>query len=359
MSILSGVKIIEMEGIGPGPFAAMHLADLGADVVRIAKPNSRDPLNSLIMRGKKVVPLDLKNEADKDALKRLIAEADGLIEGMRPGVMERLGLGPDVCLEINPKLAYGRLTGWGQDGPLAQAAGHDLNYIALSGALWYAGAPGTRPFSPPSLIGDIAGGALYLTIGLLAAILKAQKTGKGDVIDAAMVDGSAHMMNLLLSLLPSGLLNMERGKTILDGPHWYDSYECLDGEFVTIGSLEPKFYGLLLKSLGLEDNPDFSQQINMALWPSQKEKLTAIFKTKTQEEWCAQMEGTDICFAPVLNPLNSAKHSHMKARDVYREYQGHIEASPAPRFSHHQNSESRINAKETTIQTLIAEWRSP
>jgi len=250
MGILSGVKIIEMEGIGPGPFAAMHLADLGADVVRISRPNSPDPLSSLIMRGKKVITLNLKDEEDKAELMRLIAQADGLIEGMRP----------------------------------------------------------------PSLIGDIAGGALYLTIGLLAAILNAQKTGKGDVIDAAMVDGSAHMMNLLLSLLPSGLLQMERGKSLLDGPHWYDSYACKDGEFITIGSLEPKFYTLLLENLSLTNDPDFSQQMNSKLWPTQKEKLVAIFETKTQKEWCEQMEGTDICFAPVLNPKDAAKHPHIQER---------------------------------------------
>lgn len=356
MGILSGVKIIEMEGIGPGPFAAMHLADLGADVVRISRPDSPDPLSSLIMRGKKVITLNLKDEDDKAELMRLIAQADGLIEGMRPGVMERLGLGPDVCLAANPKLAYGRLTGWGQTGPLSHAAGHDLNYIALSGALWYSGEAGSRPFAPPSLIGDIAGGALYLTIGLLAAILNAQKTGKGDVIDAAMVDGSAHMMNLLLSLLPSGLLQMERGKSLLDGPHWYDSYACKDGEFITIGSLEPKFYTLLLENLSLTNDPDFSQQMNSKLWPTQKEKLVAIFETKTQKEWCEQMEGTDICFAPVLNPKDAAKHPHIQERQVYQEHNGHIEANPAPRFTNNAQTKGRKIAIKTDIEAVLKQW---
>ena len=359
MTILSGVKIIEIEGIGPGPFCGMMLADLGADVIAIERAaagqfsGSSDTL--ITKRGKRVINLDLKNEDDKQQLFDLIKHADGLIEGMRPGVLERLGLGPDVCHEINPKLAYGRVTGWGQDGPLAHAAGHDLNYIALSGALWYAGKPGDPPFAPPSLIGDIAGGALYLTIGMLAAIMKARETGKGDVIDAAMIDGSAHMMNLLLTAKQFGGLHNERGKSLLDGPHWYDSYSCKDGNFISIGSLEPKFYALLLARLDLSDDPAFSSQMDASAWPAQKEKLTNIFKTKPRDEWCASMEGTDICFAPVLNPDEAAAHPHMQARNIYSKERGSLEAMPAPKFTQ-SPSRPPSNSQSTTVGDVLKGW---
>jgi acetyl-CoA hydrolase len=359
MSILSGVKIIEIEGIGPGPFCGMLLADLGADVIAIERPaagqfsSSNDTI--ITKRGKRVINLDLKNDDDKKKLFELIKQADGLIEGMRPGVMERLGLGPDICRAINPKLAYGRVTGWGQDGPLSRAAGHDLNYIALSGALWYSGKPGDPPFAPPSLIGDIAGGALYLTIGMLAAIMKARETGKGDVIDAAMIDGSAHMMNLLLTAKQFGGLQNERGKSMLDGPHWYDSYVCKDDGFITIGSLEPKFYALLLDNLELTDDPLFTSHMDASAWPAQKEKLTTIFKTKTRDEWCVQMEGTDICFAPVLNPDEAATHPHMKARSIYSKDRGSLEAMPSPRFTDNP-AKKPSNSKTTTVSDVLKDW---
>lgn len=359
MSILSGVKIIEIEGIGPGPFCGMLLADMGADVIAIERPGTTGFASSgektITKRGKRVINLDLKNEDDKKHLFHLIKHADGLIEGMRPGVMERLGLGPDICREINPKLAFGRVTGWGQDGPLSHVAGHDLNYIALTGALWYAGKPGDPPFAPPSLIGDIAGGALYLALGMLATIMKARETGKGDVIDAAMIDGSAHMMNLLLTAKQFGGLQNERGKSILDGPHWYDSYQCKDDGFITIGSLEPKFYAILLEKLELTDDPAFSNQMDASSWPAQKEKFTALFKTKPRDEWCTLMEGTDICFAPVLNPDEAAAHPHMLARNVYSKERGTLEAMPAPRFSDNSNKQPS-NSQSTTVGEVLKDW---
>jgi acetyl-CoA hydrolase len=362
MTILSGVKIIEIEGIGPAPFCGMLLADLGADVVVVERPGPAGVADignkTITKRGKRVITLDLKDNHDQSQLLQLIKQADGLIEGMRPGVMERLGLGPDVCLEANPKLAYGRVTGWGQDGPLSQAAGHDINYIALSGALWYAGKPGDPPFAPPTLIGDVAGGGLYLTIGMLAAIMKAWKTGKGDVVDAAMVDGSAHMMNLILSAKAMGAMSFDRGKSVLDGPHWFDAYECKDGGFITLGSLEPQFYALLLDKLDLTDDPSFAHQMDFNAWPAQKEQFTTLFKTRTRDEWCDLMEGTDICFAPVLDPREAADHPHMKAREIYLENNGALQAAPAPRFTNHSSVRPANTATQVTLDEIKSDWGS-
>ena len=362
MTVLSGIKIIEIEGIGPAPFCGMHLADLGADVIVIERPGAPafgDSGNTTITkRGKRIIKLNLKDNDGKTRLLKLVEHADGLIEGMRPGVMERLGLGPDICCEINPKLAYGRVTGWGQDGPLAHAAGHDFNYNALSGALWYSGKPGDPPFATPTLIGDIAGGALYLTIGMLGAILQAQRTGKGDIVDAAMIDGSAHMMNLILSLKATGAVSFERGKSVLDGPHWFDTYACSCGGFISIGSLEPKFYSLLLKHLNLSDDPDSRDQMNTGKWPVQKARLTQIFKTKSRDEWSALMEGTDVCFAPVLHPGEAAEHPHIKYRQIYQTIEGNIEAAPAPRFKSQSPKTSRKNSVPTNVNQILKEWGS-
>lgn len=264
---------------------------------------------------------------------RLVAGADALIEGMRPGVMERLGLGPDVCHELNRKLVYGRMTGWGQHGPLAQVAGHDLNYIALSGALWYAGQPGTLPLAPPTLVGDLGGGALYLAMGLLAGILNARTAGRGQVVDAAIVDGSANLMNLLLSLHSAGRQPMARGIGLLDGPHWYGSYGCACGGFVSIGALEPQFYVLLLEKLGLADDADFQQPYQAARWPRLRERLTAVFASQTRAHWVALLEGSDACFAPILTPVEAQSHPHLAERGVYMERDGVLQAAPAPRFS--------------------------
>ena len=291
------------------------------------------PEPPLLERGKTIITADLKTEGGVANVLAFIKDADCLIEGMRPGVMEKLGLGPKDVHAQNPALIYGRVTGWGQDGPLSHVAGHDINYAALSGALWYGGQPGQPPFSPPSLLADIGGGALYLTIGILSALLHARTTGEGQVIDAAMVDGSAHMMNLLLSLMPFGQLQETRGQSLLDGPHWYNSYICADGEFITIGSLEPKFYALLLDKLELSDDAGFQAQMNAKNWPDLTRRLDRIFRTKTQAEWCEIMEGTDICFAPVLSPMKAAEHPHIKARGIYREEHGGLRAVTAPRFS--------------------------
>jgi len=333
---LSGLKIIEIQCLGPAPFCGHLLTDLGAEVTLITRPTPSLNLPggaSLVDREKRAVPLNLKDEADRDTLKTMVKDVDAIIEGMRPGVMERLGLGPADLEKTNPKLVYGRVTGWGQSGPLSHAAGHDINYSALSGALWYSGQPdGKPPMAPPTLLGDIGGGALYLTIGLLSAVMRARETGEGCVVDAAMVDGSAHMMNLLLSLMPIGQLSETRGESFIDGAHWYRTYACKDDAFISLGSIEPQFYGQLLKALGLSDDPLYAHQMNRDVWPELTEKFAHIFKEKTAQEWCDLMEGTDICFAPVLSPMKSAAHPHMVARQVYTEEEGGLRAAPAPRF---------------------------
>lgn len=335
---LKGLRILEIAGIGPGPFCGMLLADLGADVVIVDRtvPNSENidigPA-AITNRGKRSIAVDLKTAEGIETVLQLVERSDALIEGMRPGVMERLGLGPDICLGRNPRLAYGRMTGWGQEGPLAHAAGHDLNYIALSGALWYSGQPGEPPISPPSVIGDVGGGALYLAVGLLAAIMSARATGRGQVVDAAIVDGSAHMMNLLLALKGAGQFVNTRGASVLDGPHWYNSYRCADGHFISVGSLEPKFYRILRDKLGIGEDPDFANGHDPARWPELRHRFADMFAMRTRAEWCELLEGSDACFAPVLDPDEAARHPHMVARDIYRTVDGVLQAGPAPRFS--------------------------
>lgn len=336
--MLSGVRIIQIEGLGPGPFAAMLLADLGADVIVVhrkenAAPSPGSAEKSLLDRGKRSIELDLKDKDDIALLRRLIGSRDGLIEGFRPGVMERLGLGPDDCLSLNPRLIYGRMTGWGQEGPLAHTAGHDMNYIGVSGALWYSSLPGQPPFASPTLIGDIGGGALYLVVGMLAGILGARATGKGTVVDAAIVDGSAHMMNLMMSLAASGLLSYERGGSLLDGPPWSRSYKTRDGGFMSVQCLEPKFYGVFLALLGLSDDPQFKHQFDRALWPQLCVRLEEVFAQRTQAEWIALFEGTDACVASILDPSKAAEHPHMKKRDIWFTADGLLQAAPAPRFA--------------------------
>ena len=339
MGVLSGVSIIEMAGIGPAPFCGMLLADMGAEVWLVERSAGKagDPLDmgqsNILNRGKKSIALDLKDPAAVAAVLRLVERADGLIEGMRPGVMERLGLGPLPCLERNPRLVYGRMTGWGQDGPLSQAAGHDINYCALSGALWFAGAPGTAPTLPPTLVGDLGGGALYLAVGMLAGILSARGSGQGQVVDAAIVDGSANMMNLLLSLHAAGRQPFERGQGLLDGPHWYGAYACADGDFITLGALEPQFYALLLDKLGLRNDPDFQRPYDPATWGALRQRLTQLFAREPRQHWIDLLEGSDACFAPVLTPEQARSHPHMAARGVYARRSGVLQAAPAPRFS--------------------------
>ena len=360
---LAGVRIVEIAGIGPAPFCGMLLADLGADVVVVGRPApDPDALDlgsaSILDRGKRFIQLDLKQPDGVAAVLDLIEHGDALIEGMRPGVMDRLGLGPDVCLARNPALVFGRMTGWGQDGPLAQAAGHDINYIALSGALWYAGQPGTPPVAPPSLVGDLGGGALYLAVGLLAAILSARSTGRGQVVDAAIVDGSAHLMNLLLSLKAAGHFVSERGRSILDGPHWYATYRCADDRFVSVGSLEPKFHALLREKLGLADDADFADGYDPARWPDLRRRFEALFRQRTRDEWSALLEGTDACFAPVLDPDEAASHAHMAGRQIYRSIDGVLQAVPAPRFSVTTSAMSSTRSvSESRPGAIIREWR--
>lgn len=359
---LAGLRVLEIAGLGPAPFCGMLLADLGADVVvvdrQVANAQNVDLGGAAITnRGKRSIAVDLKDPAGIATVLDLVAASDVLIEGMRPGVMERLGLGPDVCLARNPALAYGRMTGWGQQGPLAQAAGHDLNYIALSGALWYAGQPGEPPLSPPSLVGDIGGGALYLTVGVLATAMSARRTGRGQVVDAAIVDGSAHMTSLLLSLTAGGVMPIERGRSELDGAYWYSTYRCSDGHFVTLGAVEPKFYDELLDRLGLSDDPAFAAREDIDNWPVLRQRFEALFATRSRAEWCALLEGTDACFAPVLNPHEAAAHPHMAARQVYREVDGLFQASPAPRFSITPAQEiGPIPVRGGDMASVMADW---
>lgn len=336
---LAGIRVLEVAGIGPAPFCGMLLADLGADVVVIQRVDgsagSMADLDrrAIFNRGKRSVGIDLKTPAGIATTLGLIGRCDALIEGMRPSVMERLGLSPETCLKRNPKLVYGRVTGWGQHGPLAQAAGHDVNYIALSGALWYAGVPDEPPLTPPSLVGDIGGGALYLAIGILAGIMNARGTGRGQVVDAAIVDGSAHMMSLLLGLRALGRLSPARGQSVLDGSHRYGTYRCADGHWISLGTVEPKFYRELRERLGLATDSVFDDPDNQDNWPELRRRFAELFASRDRDEWCALLEGTDACFAPVLSPDQAADHPHMRARAVYTRNDGLLQANPAPRFS--------------------------
>jgi alpha-methylacyl-CoA racemase len=337
---LTGYKIVEFAGIGPGPFCSMLLSDMGAEVLRLDRTEDAglgipsDTKYALLNRGRRSVALNLKKKEAVEAALKLIEKADALIEGFRPGVMERLGLGPDVCLKRNPKLVYGRMTGFGQEGPIAHAAGHDINYIAMAGALHMIGREGAKPTPPLNLVGDFGGGALYLAFGIVCALLEAQKSGKGQVVDTAMVDGAAHLTTFVYGMLPTGRWDGEkRGANILDsGAPWYDVYETKDGKYVSIGSIEAKFYAELLRLTGL-DNEDLPKQWDKAGWPKLRARFTEVFKQKTRDEWCQIMEGSDVCFAPVLSPLEVANHPHNKARGTFIEVEGVVQPGPAPRFS--------------------------
>jgi crotonobetainyl-CoA:carnitine CoA-transferase CaiB-like acyl-CoA transferase len=331
MAVLSGMRVVEFEGLGPGPFCGMLLADHGADVILIGRGAGAGKA-AVFHRGKRSIALDLKDPKHVAAAAKIAATADAIIEGLRPGVMERLGLGPEVLMASNPKLVYGRITGWGQTGPLAHAAGHDINYAGLSGAAWYAGAAGAPPVPPPTLVGDVGGGALYLAFGILAGVLKARETGRGAVVDAAIVDGSAHMLGLLLSLRAAGGMPDARGQSMLDGAHYYDAYPCADGAWISIGPLEPKFYALLLEKLGLSGEARFAAQFDIAAWPARKAELAAIFASQPRAHWTALLEGTDVCFAPILSPGEAKEHPHIRARAIFREVDGVLHAAAAPRF---------------------------
>ncbi len=337
--VLEGVTVIELAGIGPAPFTGMMLADHGARVIRVDRPGkagrfgdggNRDILN----RNRELIELDLKDPAAIAQLKQLACSADALIEGFRPGVLERLGLGPEVLLAENPKIVIGRMTGWGQDGPMAPLAGHDINYIALSGALHSYGRKGQKPTFATNAVGDFGGGGMMLAFGILAGILNARSTGKGQVVDCAMVDGAAILSAMTYTFLANGQWRDERGVNLLDsGTHFYDTYETSDGKWISLGSIEPQFYALLLEKTGLTGDPDFAQQLNPAKWDELKGRLTALFLTKTRDEWCALMDGTDICFAPVLSLTEAPQHPHNVARGTFVENGGIIQPAPAPRFS--------------------------
>jgi len=363
MGTLSGYKIVEFAGIGPAPMCAMLLADMGADVLRIDRAEdaalgiSLDAKYSLLSRGRKSVAIDLKKPEGVAAAMKLVEKADALLEGFRPQVMERLGLGPDECLKRNPKLIYGRMTGWGQEGPLAHAAGHDINYIALSGVLASIGRRGEAPVPPLNLVGDFGGGGLYLALGVVAGLLEAQKSGKGQVVDSAMVDGAASLLTAIYGMHASGMWSDKRGDNILDtGAHFYDVYETKDGEYVSIGSIETKFYAELLKRSGLEGQ-EMPRQMDRKAWPDLKEKFAAIFKTKTRDEWCKIMEGSDICFAPVLSMGEAPSHPHNVQRGTFVEVEGVVQPGPAPRFSRTPSKIQRPPAKpgEHTEEAL-SEW---
>ena len=331
---LHGIRIVEFAGIGPGPFCGMMLADHGAEVIRIERPGAKHLSSDAFTRSRRTIAIDMK-QADGIALaRRLVGTADGLIEGFRPGVMERLGLGPDVLLGDNPGLVYGRMTGWGQTGPLAQAAGHDINYIALSGALHTVGRKGERPVPPVNYIGDFGGGGMMLAFAMVSALLGVKLGRPGQVIDAAMTDGSALLAGMTYAFHAAGMWRDEPGVNLLDGAaHFYDTYACADGKFVAIGAIEPQFYALLLDKTGLAGDPAFAAQMNPAAWPALKARLTEIFLTRTRDEWSAIMEGTDICYAPVLSLAEAPAHPHNVARGTFGDVGGQLQPMPAPRYS--------------------------
>ncbi len=355
MGPLTGLKIIELAGIGPGPFCGMMLSDMGAEVIRVDRTGGHGGRSKdVLTRGRKSIAVDLKSDAGKEVILKLCEGADAIFEGFRPGVTERLGLGPGECMARNPRLVYGRMTGWGQDGPMAQAAGHDINYISLAGALHAIGAKGEKPVPPLNLVGDFGGGGMVLAFGLVCAILEAQKSGSGQVVDTAMVDGAAILMSMFYSMKAAGVWTDERGDNMLDGgAHFYDSYETSDGKYISIGSIEPQFYALLLEKAGL-DKEQFAPQMDRKQWPALKSKITEAFKGKTRDEWCEIMEGSDVCFAPVLSLSEVPDHPHNKARNAYVEIDDVVQPAPAPRFSRTEvgiTHGSRI-AGEDTVEVL-------
>ena len=359
MGPLQGLKVLEMAGIGPGPFCAMMLADMGAEVVRIDRLNHKGTGHraNVLNRGRRSIALDLKNPAAVETVLRMIEDADALIEGFRPGVMERLGLGPDVCLERNPKLIFGRMTGWGQSGPLAQTAGHDINYISVAGALGAMGYSDRAPAPPLNLVGDFGGGAMYLLTGILAALHERTNSGQGQIIDAAMTDGTASLLSPFFGLMGMNMWTTERQANKLDGgAHYYGSYECSDGKYISIGSIEPQFYALLLEKCEIKDD-DFLAQQDQSAWPQLRGKLEKLFLTKTRSEWSDLMEGTDVCFAPVLDLGEAPSHPHNAARNTYVEFDGVTQPAPAPRFSRTQSQikSSAAMVGEHTDQ-ILADW---
>ncbi|MEC8071206.1 MAG: CaiB/BaiF CoA-transferase family protein [Pseudomonadota bacterium] len=337
MGPLAGLRVVELQGIGPGPFCGMMLADMGAEIIRVdrsAAVGSGARSSDVLARGRKSVAVDLKNPEGVETVLKLVESADVLLEGFRPGVTERLGLGPDVCLARNPKLIYGRMTGWGQTGTMAHAAGHDINYISLSGVLHAIGEGNSRPTPPLNLVGDFGGGGMLLAFGIVAALYERATSGQGQVIDAAMTDGSALLMNSIFGLMSQGVWNQNRGSNLLDGgAHFYGTYETKDGKHVSLGSIEPQFYALLLEKTGLDQDPDLAKQMSRDDWPMLREKLAAVMATKTRDEWDGIMLGTDICYAPILNFEEAVEHPHNQARQTFVNSADITQAAPAPRFS--------------------------
>ena len=344
---LAGLKVVEMVGLGPAPFGAMMLADMGAEVIRIDRPGGGEIMSAMaprfdtMARGRRSVAINLKKSGAADTVLALLDKADAVLEGFRPGVMERLGLGPDVCLTRNPRLVYGRMTGWGQDGPLAQAVGHDINYIALAGVLHMIGTANEPPLPPSNLIGDFGGGGMLLAFGVMCALFEAARSGRGQVVDAAMVDGSALLATMNWGFKAAGLWRNERGTNSNDGAaHYYNSYECADGKYVSIGSVEPQFYAELRRIAGLEDAA-FDAQNDPQKWPELKDRLTLVFKSKTRDEWCALMDNSNVCFAPVLDFNEAPEHPHNCARGLFIDIEGVKQPAPAPRFSRTQTQTPR------------------
>jgi len=340
MGPLAGVRVVEIAGIGPGPFAAMMLADMGADVVRVDRAGNvwggdpATPPRDIMNRGRRSIGVDLKNPDGVETVLSLVEKADALIEGFRPGVTERLGVGPDACLARNPRLVYGRMTGWGQDGPMATMAGHDMNYIAIAGALGAIGRPDERPQPPLNLVGDFGGGGMLLAFGIVCGIVEARTSGQGQVVDAAMVDGTAVLTTFMHGMMAMGGWKDERGVNMLDsGAHFYEVYTCADGRFLSVGAIEPQFYAELLEKTGLADDAEFLQQNDKAQWPHLKERLAGVIATKTRDEWAAIFEGSDACVAPILSLGEAPSHPHNVARSTFVEQDGLVQPAPAPRFS--------------------------
>ena len=355
---LSGLRVLEIAGIGPGPFCCMMLADLGADVLRIDRPGSppRHPAD-VPGRGRRSLVLDLKAPAATAAVLRLVERADVLVEGFRPGVMERLGLGPDACHACNPRLVYGRMTGWGQDGPLAPAAGHDITYIALTGALWSMGRAGERPVPPLNLVGDFGGGGMMLAYGIMAALFETNRSGRGQVVDAAMTDGSATLMGPFFGLHAQGRWKNARESNRLDGAcPFYDTYECADGKFVAVGALEPQDFALLLKGLGL-DPEGFADRMDTARWPAIKAAFAAIFRREPRDHWAAIFDGTDACVAPVLDLEEAPRHPHNVARGTFLPCGAGMQPAPSPRFSRTPPAEpGRAPGRAADGDAALADW---
>jgi len=354
---LEGLRVIEMAGLGPAPFCAMLFADMGADVIRIARPgNKPGPYDEVLNRGRSVLEVDLRAEGATRRMLDIIGCADVLIEGYRPGVMERLGLGPTECLARNPRLIYGRMTGWGQHGPLAQAAGHDINYIAISGALHAVGRACEAPVLPLNYVGDFGGGAMFLAFGVLSALYESRRSGAGQVIDAAMTDGAALLSAMMYGVKAAGEWSNQRGENRLDGgAHFYNTYACADGKYVAVGAIEPQFYALLLERCGIADDPAFDAQMDATRWPLLKLRMADLFRTRTRDEWCVLLEGSDACFSPVLDWDEAPAHPHNVSRSTFVKIGDVLQPAPAPRFSRTPAAVPKVTA-DLGAEALLKRW---